>query len=172
MSKLLPKVSLALAGLLLACGSIVRADNKPNPEGFVPTALSNGIAEVELAKLADKHANSEEVKEYARGVVKDHTEANKQLLDIAKEMKLAVVSGVSKEQREKMTNLSKLKGNDFDREFLRTMVSDHEKAIKEFENEAKNGKDQKVKDFAEKTLPALRDHLKTARKLLDNLKAK
>jgi putative membrane protein len=172
MTKLLPKVSLALAGVLLACGSNVRADNKPDPKGFVPQALADGIAEVEFAKMAEKHANSDEVKQYARRLIKDHTEANNHLMDFAKEMKLAVVEGVSKERREKMTTLSKLKGNDFDREFLRTMVHDHEMAIKEFEHEAKNGTQQKVKDFAEKALPTLREHLKTGRTLLDNLKAK
>src|SRR5579883_3255982 len=132
MSKLLPKISLALAGLMLACAASRGADTKPNPEGFVPTALSDGIAEVQLAKMAEKQAGSDDVKRFAARLIKDHTEANQQLMDIAKDMKLAVVQGVNKEQREQMATLSKLKGADFDREYLRTMVMDHEKAIKLF----------------------------------------
>ena len=173
MNQRLECVCLGLAALALALVPALQAADKPDPEGFIPRALAGGIHQIEVAKLAEKHAGSDAVKEFARRVIKDHSEANARLMEFAKEMKVAVVEGATKDQREKKTQLSKLNGIDFDREFLRTMEADHKEAISLFENEAKNGKDgKKVQEFAEKTLPTLRDHLKMARKLLDDLKAK
>jgi putative membrane protein len=58
--------------------------------------------------------------------------------------------------------LSKLSGADFDKEYMKQMVSDHKKDIKEFQSQAKSGKDADIKNFAQSTLPTLEDHLKQA----------
>jgi putative membrane protein len=65
-----------------------------------------------------------------------------------------------------------MSGAAFDKEFVRHMVSDHKKDIKEFEDMAKKGSakgasgdTQKVADLAQKTLPDLRKHLKMAQSL-------
>jgi putative membrane protein len=42
------------------------------------------------------------------------------------------------------------------------MVKDHDKDVKEFQTEAKNGDDPDVKAWAAKTLPTLEDHDKQA----------
>ena len=44
-------------------------------------------------------------------------------------------------------------------------VRDHEKAIRLFENEAKHGQNRDLQEFASKTVPTLREHLKLAREL-------
>jgi putative membrane protein len=72
---------------------------------------------------------------------------------------------MDKKHREVMDHLLTLKGADFDHAFMKHMVSDHQEAIALFEREAKDGKDPELKDFASKTLPTLREHLKMARKI-------
>jgi len=64
-----------------------------------------------------------------------------------------------------METLAGKSGNDFDREFARLAVADHEKDIAEFEKEAKSGSDSEVRAWANKTLPTLRAHLKQAQSL-------
>ena len=61
--------------------------------------------------------------------------------------------------------LSKLSGKAFDIAYIRDMVKDHTKDVAEFQQEAKNGTDEKIKGFASDTLPTLQDHLKQAQQI-------
>lgn len=45
------------------------------------------------------------------------------------------------------------------------MVKDHRADVAVFERESKDAKDPAVKDFADQTLPTLREHLKAAEKI-------
>ena len=58
--------------------------------------------------------------------------------------------------------LSKMRGAEFDRAYMRDMVQDHEKDVKKFRQEAQHGGDPDLKGFAQKTLPVLEQHLKMA----------
>ena len=52
-------------------------------KNFVNHQLSDGMAEVELAKLASDHAASSDVKQFAQMMITDHTKAGDQLKQIA-----------------------------------------------------------------------------------------
>ena len=59
---------------------------------------------------------------------------------------------------------SKLSGRAFDRQFVRMMVEDHQKDVKDFEKETKSSNEQ-IAGFAKDTLPTLQKHLGTAKSL-------
>jgi putative membrane protein len=61
--------------------------------------------------------------------------------------------------------LEKLSGKAFDRAYMRDMVLDHTKDVREFRMESKTAKDSSVKNFAAQTLPTLEDHLKEAKSI-------
>jgi hypothetical protein len=46
-------------------------------------------------------------------------------------------------------------GKDFDRQYMQIMVEDHDQAVKLFRQEASSGRDLKLKQFAQNTLPTL-----------------
>ena len=50
------------------------------------------------------------------------------------------------------------------------MVSDHQKDLAEFQQEAKNGSDPDLKAFADKTSKVVASHLSEARRINKNLK--
>src|SRR5215510_6198475 len=52
-------------------------------KNFVSDQLSDGMAEVELAKVAKDHAASADVKQFAQVMIDDHTKAGDQLKQIA-----------------------------------------------------------------------------------------
>ena len=54
---------------------------------------------------------------------------------------------------------------------MTSMVEDHEKDVKAFEQEAQSGQDPEVKAWAAKQLPTLREHLSQAKSVLDGLGA-
>ncbi|MCI0457492.1 MAG: DUF4142 domain-containing protein [Gemmataceae bacterium] len=164
--RILSVLSLAALGGLLSHtalgGGVVR---KPLPaEQFVAKALAAGIAEVKLSESAAKNAANADVRRFAQKLVEDHKKCNSELLEIAKDMKLAVVSGLDKTFQERINQITSLEGAKFDRAYMKHQVEAHEQAIQLFEAQAKDT-NNRLKTFAEKALPTLRAHLKEAREI-------
>jgi putative membrane protein len=65
-------------------------------------------------------------------------------------------------QRKDVEKLSKLSGEEFDKAYMKTMVRDHKKDVKDFEKASKDLADADLKGWAAKTLPTLEEHLKLA----------
>ena len=118
---------------------------------FMMTAAKGGMMEVHMGQMAAKQGQSAEVKKLGGVIAADHSKANSQL------MGLAASKGVKLDTRHKMDKIS---GDNFDQEWLAQMVTSHQKTIAAFEAEAKGGVDPAVKDWAAKTLPTLKKHLK------------
>ena len=129
---------------------------------FMEKAAQGGIAEVELCKLATRKAASPEVKQFGQRMVDDHSKANDKLKSLATAKGVNLPTGLDRSTRREMDKLSKLSGAEFDREYMKHMVSDHKKDVSEFKSEAKKAKDADVKDFAATTLPTLEEHLQLA----------
>src|SRR5258707_6054492 len=152
LSKRLP-LALAIGGLVL-CFTVARAD-KDSKESepitdtdFLAQAATSGNAEVKLSELAAKQAGDDKVKAFAQKLVKEHTVLNDKLADAGRGLKFGVVLALEKETKATYDRLSKLQGAEFDREYLKQMIDDHEKAVTLFEREAKTGANADVKKFA------------------------
>lgn len=137
-------------------------------ESFVKEAGSAGLMEVEISQYALQHATNPRVKEFASMMVKDHTQANEELKAIAGNKNLTVT--LDEKHSQKMRDLQQKTGNEFDKEYMKEMVDDHQKDVDKFEKMAEDGKDPELKAFAEKTLPKLRMHLEHAKSIRDELK--
>jgi putative membrane protein len=138
---------------------------------FFMKAAEGGIAEVELGQLALKQASSEDVKQFAQLMVDEHSKANEELKGLAASKSIPLPADAGKKNKETLDKLAKLSGAEFDREFMKVMVKDHNMAVALFEKQAKNGKDGEAKAWAEKTLPALREHQSKAREVADKIGA-
>ena len=134
---------------------------------FVPRAISCSVAQTKYAELAEKHAGDPEVKAFARKMAADHQECTKKLLEFAKDLKLGVVAGTEKDQRETEKRLSGLSGAEFDKAYLREVIDDHEKGLRAARSRLK-GEDTRpaLKDYLEKGVEKMEGHLKEARRLL------
>jgi putative membrane protein len=64
-----------------------------------------------------------------------------------------------------MDRLSGLSGAEFDREYMKQMVKDHEDAVSDFQKQSTRGKDSDIRAFAARTLPTLQEHLRMAREI-------
>jgi len=162
--------------VLMASASFADEQDKGDPnqqitdEHFVFKASEDGLAEVNHGLQAAKMANSPDVKTFAQLMVKDHSKANKELLDLANKKGLKVARDMGQEHTAMQQKLSRLSGDEFDRHYMQHMVEGHVKAVALFKGEAKSGKDKGLQMFAEKTLPTLEEHLKMARQIHDKLK--
>src|SRR5262249_39607158 len=142
----------------------------PTDQEFLAKALEGNILEVQLGEKARDKTSNDRVKKFAQRMIDDHSKGRQELMDIAKDMKVGVAAGLSPEHRELMFRLIKSDGADLDRVYMNHMVEDHEKDVAEFENYSKNGKNDRLRGFARKTLPTLREHLKMARDVARDLK--
>ncbi|HET6553676.1 MAG TPA: DUF4142 domain-containing protein [Dyella sp.] len=129
---------------------------------FFAKASSDGAAEVKMGQLAMQKASSPRTRELAQQLVKDHTQANKELLALAQ--KKHATAARQAPSSEIMDKLQSLGGADFDKAYLSTMVTAHEEAIDLF-TEASHSNDADIKAFATKTLPTLKHHLAMAQAL-------
>ena len=129
----------------------VKAQLSDDDKDFMMKAAKDGMREVHMGQMAQKQGKSAEVKKLGNMIVSDHTKANNELTALAKR------KGVTLDTKHDM---DKIDDDDFDKDWLSMMVKDHEKDIAAFEKQAKNGTDGDVKNFANKTTPVLKKHLK------------
>lgn len=129
---------------------------------FLKEAAMGGMLEVELGRVAVQNAASDQVKRFGQRMVDDHGKANDALKSLAQAEGVTLPTQLDSKHEKEMQRLQKLTGAEFDREYMKMMVSDHRKDIREFEHEARRGEDPEVKAFAEKALPTLREHLNMA----------
>jgi putative membrane protein len=140
---------------------LARSDRK-----FIENAAKSGLFEVQVAKLAESKASDQAVKDFAKMLVDQHTNANNELTQLAnnKGVELPAAPGFMKRHSE--NSLAKRSGADFDKQFVSEVgIKDHQKDIKAFEKASKDVKDPDLKAFIDKTLPTLREHLAQAQKL-------
>jgi len=139
---------------------------------FAMKAAHVGTAEVELGKLAETKASSDDVKQFARRMVEDHGKAGEELKQVATRKNHTLPDQLDAKHAALRDRLSKLSGAEFDREYMKAMVEGHTAAASMLEKEASNGSDSDLKAWAAKYAPTVRDHLKMARDINSKLGGK
>lgn len=130
--------------------------------GFMTEAARGGLAEVELGRLAATHASNEQVKQFGRRMVDDHSRANNELQEIAAKEGFTLPTTLDAKSQAEKAKLSNLTRSEFDKAYMEDMVKDHRADIAAFKKEISSGTDPSLKAFASKTLPTLQDHLALA----------
>jgi putative membrane protein len=136
---------------------------------FMNEAAMGGMAEVQLGKLAQENGMNPRVKNFGEMMVREHSAINDDMKAIARQKNVTLPDNLGKHQ-DHYNDLSKKKGADFDKAYMKMMVDDHQDDIKAFEKVAENGTDPDVKTFASQKLPTLRKHLDSAKAINKSLK--
>jgi putative membrane protein len=126
---------------------------------FAMKAAQGGLAEVQMGKLAAEKGASADVKAFGQQMVDDHTKANDQLMSIAQKQNMTLPTTLDAKDQTEYDKLSGLSGAEFDKEYIKCMVKDHNMDVKDFQKEANSGKNAEIKNFASQTLPVLQGHL-------------
>jgi putative membrane protein len=145
----------------LACLNLKAQVPQPDPDTtakhFLVVASIGNLHEVSSGQLAVQQAKRADVLAFGKMMVKDHGQAEQQLLQLAKRkgivLPAAATAGIQPD-----LNLQSAGGN-FDHLYVHAMVSGHGNMLQEFENYAVNGKDPAVRAFAQEMLPVLKQHL-------------
>ena len=138
---------------------------------FMKKADEGGMAEVELGKLAQQNAQDAQVKQFGERMERDHSNANQQLEAIASQKGVQLPRQLDPKDQKELDRMSGLKGPGFDRAYMRMMVQDHDKDVKEFQHEAQVARDPDVKNFAQQTLSVIQQHDQMAHDITRTLPA-
>jgi putative membrane protein len=137
---------------------------------FLNNALEGGMKEVQMGGMATTKALSDEVKGFAQQMIHDHSRANNEMRDLAKDGAITTSGGTNLQQQEEMAELAKLSGAAFDKQYVKLMLEDHEKDVAEFQKQADTATNSDIKRFAAETLPTLKKHLEMIKAIKAKLK--
>ena len=154
-------------------------------EMFVRRATLGNMFEVQSSRLASRKAQNENVRNFAERLIDDHQAAQNELKGAAGDISFPKQLG--ERQSRRMDRLRQTSNDRFDWRFIGTQIRAHRSAIAMFEafagakrnaaNQgdaaAKNGetdRHQALVQWAQETLPTLREHLQTARQIRQDLR--
>ncbi len=172
------KVFAVTVACVLLCSAGAFAQSKSTSVGdekFVRNALAAGTDEIKEGTLYADSGNNL-VQTYATRMVKDHSQANMQLMALARQLNVTVPNGTlpqtgQYEQSplpEDKAPQNKPANSTPPKQYFTKQIADHEKVIALFKREISSGKSAQVKAYAQKTLPVLETHLALAEKDLKN----
>ncbi len=132
---------------------------------FIRDAAQANQAAIQLGRLAEQQGTSPAVKQMGQSMVKDHTQLNSQLQQIAASKGITLPASPSTDQQNTINQLSGLSGQQFDQAFQKQVIQDHQQELAKFQAEASQGQDPDLKAFAQKAVPGLQQHLNMAQSM-------
>jgi putative membrane protein len=141
-----------------------------NDRQFLRKAVDDDLAEVEMSRLAQHKASSQQVKGFAQTLVDDHSKTKDQLEKIASNKHIDIPKGLSAKNQATKDWLAKFSGEQFDNAYMAEMVKDHQQDVATFRYEVNSAQDVDIREFADKSLPTLESRLKQAENITPELK--
>lgn len=138
---------------------------------FLSEAVKSGQFLETLGKTASTRAASKEVRQFGREVMNDFSKANKSVRELSAERGVATAATMDESRRSTLEWFQRLKGAEFDREFMSLMIDEFYRNIEAYGKEIRSGSDPRIKAFAEGRVPALQNHLKSARAVFRGIPA-
>lgn len=134
---------------------------------FATVAFGANIAEVQAGRLGAEKTLNEDVRQYAREMVKDHTAANEDLMRMAKAKALQLPTAPHADFKEALQRMNMVTGPQHDRFYMDQFgITGHERMVEVYEKEIREGQDADLKQFAERRLQTVKVHLEQARKII------
>jgi putative membrane protein len=136
---------------------------------FMDKAAIAGMAEIEMGRLAQQKASNDQVKQFGQRMVEDHGKANSELKQVASDKGVELPTSLDPKHQQAIEKLQKLSGTEFDRAYMTMMVEDHTLDVAEFDRQTTIAQNEKLRQFAQKSLPILQEHLKLAKSIQGQL---
>jgi putative membrane protein len=139
---------------------------------FIEQAAQANAFEIEASQWAQRSAEHDEVKRYARLMVQDHTGVATQLKTLAAAKGVDLPADLSVSHARTLKAIQAETGERLDQDYAdQVAVAAHEDAVELFVQAAEQSKDPEVKAFAQQTLPSLKAHLDAGMALRKSLAA-
>ena len=111
-----------IAGSLSLASVTAQARATDADKSFLSQDVQGARYELALAKLGMTKASKRPMREYARMVVHDHTQADRALMRLARSEGVDVPNGMTSDDEMMLAKLKMVMGNKFDRMFVDEMI--------------------------------------------------
>jgi len=144
----------AAAGVATAA-SLSHAD-----QHFLDVAAQTDMTLAHEGHLAESQAKRDEVKNFAKTLIQDHTTSYTDLSELTTRTGATIPRGINVAHDQSIVHLVHLKGATFDRQFVTDEIAAQRRALTAFRYEAKHGENAAVKAYAAKMIPVLEKDLR------------
>jgi len=121
--------------------------------------------EIQAGQLAQQKAQSDEIKQFAKMMVDDHTQAQQQLQQIAQRKNWQLSEQLMPVHRAMLDELSKLDGQEFERAYLYGQIAGHTKTALKLRDDKTELQDPELRQYAATILPKVQQHLQHGQQL-------
>jgi len=135
-------------------------------EGFVTSAATSDMYEIQAGQMAQQKAQSAGVKAFAKQMVTDHTAMSNELKAVASKVNVALPTELDQRRKGMIDNLTAASGADFDKVYLAQQDAAHGEAHTLLQGYADNGDNPELKALAQKALPKVKGHHDQVKKLM------
>jgi len=156
--------------LLAACAfAPTYAQQAPTDAQIAHIVVTANQVDIDAGKLAQKHGSTNEVRQFGKQMVTDHTSVNKAAVALVTKLNVKPEpnessTSLKKGGEENIAKLQKLKGKDFDKAYIDNEVTYHQAVIDTVSKTLiPNAKNPDLKALLEKTSPTLEQHLDHAK---------
>jgi len=170
------KSVLAVSALAVAAGYAYAQNAGPNDAQIAAIVVAANQVDVDAGKLAQTRASSNDVKDFARLMVTDHTGVNKAATELVTKLKVKpeenpTSTSLKKAGDETLKRLQALKGSAFDKAYVDNEVTYHQTVLDAVDKTLiPSAKNAELKALLVKVRPAFVAHLEHAKHLQASLK--
>jgi putative membrane protein len=125
---------------------------------FLSMAAQSDQNEIAISKLAEQKAANPAVKAFAEKMITEHTQMTASMKPFVDAWGLTPPIGPDVDHQKELDKLNGLSSNDFDKAYMKDMVSDHSKALSAFTTEARDTRDAKFRAAVVKGKTAVAAH--------------
>lgn len=156
------------AAVFMSAHAIAQSPSKPRTSGmpaaeFVKKAVIGDMYEIQSSRLALEKQKGTPFEDFAQRIVSDHTKSGEELKSLAQGVEgVQVPNELDQQHKQMIDKLRSASGEDFTNEYRTQQIEAHQTAIRLYDGYSQNGDQPKLRSFAERTLPKLRQHLKLA----------
>lgn len=155
-------------GATASAPSIADAKVEEGKRSFICEAAISRLLLVKMSAVAALRANSSGVRQFAHVSADDDRRANRKLKEIAWSKDLGICAEMDDSRALLLLALQRQAGDEFDREYLTLQVDQRRRTVRLFREQAENGADGELRNYAQASLPALETHLRSASLLADS----
>ena len=171
------KVLMFAVALMFPAFAIAESHGKSelNDAEIVHIVVTANQVHIENGELAEKKATNKDVHAFARRIIKESTDVNKQAKGLTAKLNVTpedniISKSLKADGKQSHDNLKNLSGSEFDKAYIDAEIKLHQKGIDVVDTKlVPNVKNEELKALLVKVRPALASHLERAQTIQDSI---
>jgi len=148
-----------------------KLDPKADTQTFLTIAAEEQQVEIALGQLAAQRAQNNRVKEFGSQMVEAHKKVRREAEELASKHQVPLSPKLTPEDKQKVDELSKLSGPEFDRAYMNFALHNHETSVEQFQQHVETMRYPDLREWFTSTLPVMKAHRDQARVVKNSLQS-